>query len=194
MPVPKSIVPRVNKLRADIEQHNYDYYVLDRPVISDAEYDRQFRELQQLESLYPQLVVPDSPTQRVGAAPLSEFAQATHRTPMLSLNNAFADDEVVAFDKRVREALDAGVVEYAAEPKFDGLAISLTYVQGLLVTGATRGDGSTGEDVTANLRTIRAIPLKLRGTRRPGLLEVRGEVLMLRADFEQLNRRQREQG
>jgi len=192
--VSKSISAHVKKLSADIEQHNYNYYVLDRPVISDAEYDRMFRELQQLEQQYPQLITPESPTQRIGAAPLTDFAQVTHRTPMLSLNNSFEDDEVVAFDKRVREALDADMVEYAAEPKFDGLAISLTYEKGLFVTGATRGDGYTGEDVTANLRTVRAIPLKLRGALKPGLLEVRGEVVMLRADFEQLNNKQRAQG
>jgi DNA ligase (NAD+) len=194
MTIAPHIQARVKQLRADIEQHNYNYYVLDRPLISDAEYDRLFRELQQLEERYPQLVTPDSPTQRVGAAPLSEFAQVTHRTPMLSLNNAFEDDEVIAFDRRAREALGVDAVDYAAEPKFDGLAISLTYVKGLFTTGATRGDGYTGEDVTANLRTVRAIPLRLRGTHPPGLLEVRGEVLMLKADFEQLNLRQREQG
>ena len=194
MTIAPHIHARVKRLRADIEQHNYNYYVLDRPLISDAEYDRLFRELQRLEERYPQLVTPDSPTQRVGASPLSEFAQVTHRTPMLSLNNAFEDNEVIAFDRRAREALGVDAVDYAAEPKFDGLAISLTYVKGLFTTGATRGDGYTGEDVTANLRTVRAIPLRLRGTHPPGLLEVRGEVLMLKADFEQLNLRQREQG
>jgi DNA ligase (NAD+) len=194
MAIAPYIVARVKELRAELDQHNYNYYALDRPSITDAEYDRLFRELQQLEEAHPQLVTPDSPTQRVGAQPLAEFAQVTHRTPMLSLNNAFAEEEITAFDKRVREALDAATVEYAAEPKFDGLAISLTYAEGLLVTAATRGDGSTGEDVTANLRTLRAIPLRLRGARSPALLEVRGEVLMLRADFETLNLRQREQG
>lgn len=193
MTIAPHIQARVKQLRADIEQHNYNYYVLDRPQVSDAKYDRLFRELEQLEGRYPQLVTPDSPTQRVGAAPLSEFAQVTHRTPMLSLNNAFEDEEVIAFDRRVREALGADAVDYAAEPKFDGLAISLTYVRGLFTTGATRGDGYTGEDVTANLRTVRAIPLKLRAAHPPALLEVRGEALMLKADFEQLNRRQREQ-
>ena len=188
------ILARVQQLRAELEQHNYDYYALDRPRVSDAEYDRLFRELQGLEAAHPQLVSPDSPTQRVGSQPLAEFVQVTHRTPMLSLNNAFADDEIVAFDKRVRDALEIAAVDYAAEPKFDGLAISLTYLDGRLVTAATRGDSSTGEDVTANLRTLRAIPLKLRTQRPPAVLEVRGEVLMLRADFERLNLRQREQG
>ncbi|MEK7877913.1 MAG: NAD-dependent DNA ligase LigA, partial [Pseudomonadota bacterium] len=141
-----------------------------------------------------QLVTPDSPTQRVGAAAQTGFAQVAHATPMLSLNNAFEDDAVVAFDRRVREALESEHVEYAAEPKFDGLAVSLAYEHGVLMTGATRGDGYTGEDVTANLRTIRAIPLRLRGPHPPAWLEVRGEVLMLKADFEQLNRMQSAQG
>ena len=194
MAIAPDIVARVKELRVALDQHNYNYYALDRPAIPDAEYDRLFRELQDLEAQHPELVTADSPTQRVGAEPLAEFAQVTHRTPMLSLNNAFADDEIAAFDKRVREGLDAATVEYAAEPKFDGLAISLVYADGRLATGATRGDGYTGEDVTANLRTVRAIPLKLRATRPPAVLEVRGEVLMLRAEFERLNARQREQG
>mgnify|MGYP003341258396 CR=1 FL=1 len=194
MTVDGDIVKRAEALRAQIEQHNYNYYALDRPVIPDAEYDRLFRDLQALEEAHPELVTADSPTQRVGTRPLAEFAQITHRTPMLSLNNAFADDEIVAFDKRVREGLDAEAVGDAAEPKFDGLAISLIYENGRLATGATRGDGYTGEDVTANLRTIKAIPLKLRTAHPPALLEVRGEVLMLKAEFERMNRRQREAG
>jgi len=184
----------MTRLRAEIEQHNYNYYALDRPVISDAEYDRLFRELQALEREHPELLTPDSPTRRIGAAPLSEFAAVTHRTPMLSLNNAFEEEEVAAFDKRMREALETATVEYAAEPKFDGLAVSLVYEKGQFTSGATRGDGYTGEEVTANLRTVRAVPLRLRGGARPHLLEVRGEVLMLKGDFERLNRRQREQG
>ena len=194
MTVPSHIAAHARKLRSSIEQHNFNYYVLDRPLIPDAEYDRLFRELQELEQKYPQLVTSDSPTQRVGAAPRTDFAQVTHRTPMLSLNNAFEDDAVVAFDRRVREALESEHVEYAAEPKFDGLAVSLAYEHGVLTTGATRGDGYTGEDVTANLRTIRAIPLRLRGPHPPAWLEVRGEVLMLKADFKQLNRMQSAQG
>ncbi len=194
MAIAPHTVKRVKELRAELDQHNYNYYALDQPLIADAEYDRLFRELQELEEQNPQLVTADSPTQRVGTQALAEFAQVTHRTPMLSLNNAFADDEIAAFDKRVRETLDAAEVEYAAEPKFDGLAISLTYADGLLVTGATRGDGYTGEDVTVNLRTLRSIPLKLRAPHPPVMLEVRGEVLMLRADFESLNARQRELG
>jgi DNA ligase (NAD+) len=187
--------PRVRaaRLREDIEQHNHRYYVLDDPLITDAEYDRLFRELQSIESEHPELRTPDSPTQRVGAAPAAEFMPATHRQPMLSLNNAFEDAELEAFDRRIREALEVDTVDYAVEPKFDGLAISLVYENGVFTCGATRGDGYTGEDVTANLRTVRSIPLQLPAGA-PATLEVRGEVLMLRADFESLNRRQQEQG
>lgn len=184
---------RVARLRREIEQHNHRYYVLDDPSIPDAEYDRLFRELQELEAAHPGLITTDSPTQRVGAAPLTEFAPAPHRQPMLSLNNAFAADEVEAFDRRVREALEQEDIEYAVEPKFDGLAISLIYENGKFVRGATRGDGYTGEDVTVNLRTIRSIPLQLTQNPAPQLLEVRGEVLMLRADFERLNQQQQAQ-
>jgi DNA ligase (NAD+) len=193
MAVPQDIIQRVLFLRQEIERHNYLYYVLDAPEIPDSEYDRLFRELQQLEERYG-LVSPDSPTQRVGGAPATEFAQVTHRTPMLSLNNAFEDEEVAAFDRRVREGLGVNVVEYSVEPKFDGLAISLCYEGGVLTQGATRGDGFTGEDVTANLRTIKAIPLRLPTQNPPALVEVRGEVLMLKADFERLNREQRQRG
>ncbi len=190
-----SVSERIRTLRAEIERHNRQYYVLDAPLISDAEFDLLFRELQALEAEHPQLLSSDSPTQRVGAAPLSEFATVAHATPMLSLNNAFADAEVAAFDRRVRDGLAAiGEVDYAAEPKFDGLAISLNYEQGVLVRGATRGDGTTGEDVTANLRTVRSIPLHLQGSGWPAVLEVRGEVLMWRSDFERMNARQREYG
>jgi len=180
---------RAARLREEIEQHNYRYYVLDDPLISDAEYDRLFRELQDLEASHPGLCTADSPTQRVGGAPAEEFMQAAHRQPMLSLNNAFDEAEVEAFDRRIREALAVDEVEYAVEPKFDGLAISLVYEHGVLVRGATRGDGYTGEDVTANLRTVRSIPLHL-PVGAPAVLEIRGEVLMLRADFERLNRQQ----
>ncbi len=194
MAVSRQVVARAEKLRTEIERHNYQYYMLDRPLISDAEYDALFRELQQLEARYPELVGPDSPTQRVGAAPAEAFAEVVHRVPMLSLNNALDEEEVGAFDRRVREALAVEGVEYAAEPKFDGLAVSLTYERGALVRGATRGDGYTGEDVTANLRTVRAIPLRLAARRAPPLLEARGEVLMLKSDFEELNRAQRARG
>ncbi len=188
------IAARAAWLRAAIEQHNHRYHVLDEPEIADAQYDALFHELQALEQQYPQLVTPDSPTQRVGAAPLAAFRQVAHRTPMRSLNNAFTDEEVAAFDRRVRDALESATVEYAAEPKLDGVATTLTYEHGLLATGATRGDGYTGEDVTGNLRTVRAVPLRLRVRRPPARLEVRGEVLMPKADFEEFNRLQRAQG
>jgi DNA ligase (NAD+) len=165
--------------------------VLDAPDVPDAEYDRLFQRLQALEAQYPEAVSADSPTSRVGAAPSEAFAPAPHSVPMLSLNNAFTDEDVEAFDRRVREATGADIVEYAVEPKFDGLAISLTYQAGVLVRGATRGDGSTGEDVTANLRTVRSIPLRLEASGVPPLLEVRGEVLMTRREFERLNAGQR---
>ncbi|MCB1941377.1 MAG: NAD-dependent DNA ligase LigA, partial [Candidatus Accumulibacter sp.] len=146
-----NVSDRLRELRAAIEQHNYRYYALDAPLLSDADYDRLFAELQALEAEHPQLVSADSPTQRVGAAPLPEFAPVVHATPMLSLQNAFATDAVAAFDRRVREGLAApGEVAYSAEPKFDGLAVGLSYEDGLLQRGATRGDGHTGEDVTAN--------------------------------------------
>lgn len=190
-----SAAERARALRAEIEKHNYQYYVLDAPLIPDAEFDRLFRELQAIETEHPELASADSPTQRVGAAPLPEFSSVAHRTPMLSLNNAFSDEEVEAFDRRVREGLAAGSeVEYSTELKFDGLAVGLVYENGLLTCGATRGDGSTGEDVTQNLRTLASIPLHLRGSGWPRLLEVRGEVLMFRSDFARLNARQREQG
>jgi DNA ligase (NAD+) len=185
---------QIKRLREEIERHNYQYYVLDDPLISDAEYDRLFRELRELEERHPELITPDSPTHRVGAKTRSEFSQVRHGAPMLSLHNAFDIAEVTAFDRRTREALHVEAVEYCAEPKFDGLAVSLTYEAGTLAQGATRGDGYTGEDVTANLRTIRAIPLKLRAPRPPARIEVRGEVLMRRADFEELNRAQRDKG
>ncbi|HET7765521.1 MAG TPA: NAD-dependent DNA ligase LigA [Burkholderiales bacterium] len=185
---------RAEELRRDIEAHNYRYYVLDDPSISDAEFDGLFRELAALEAAHPELVTPDSPTQRVGGAPLAEFPPVVHRSPMLSLNNAFTTEDVAGFDRRVREALRKDGVEYAAEPKFDGLAISLRYEGGRFVQGATRGDGHTGEDVTANLKTVRAIPLKLRGAKPPASLEVRGEVIMYKADFERINALQRERG
>lgn len=194
MSVPQAAIERARQLREQLEYHNYRYYVLDAPEIPDAEFDRLFRELQALETTYPELLTSDSPTQRVGARPATEFAQLTHRVPMLSLNNAFEDDEVVAFDRRVREGLGRDEIEYAVEPKFDGLAISLIYERGILRQAATRGDGFIGEDVTPNVRTIRTIPLHLADGQIPQLLEVRGEVLMLKRDFEQLNTNQREKG
>lgn len=193
MSAPRDAAERASRLREEIEAHNRRYYVLDAPTISDEAFDRLFRELQALEAAHPELAVSDSPTQRVGGAPLEAFRSVTHRAPMLSLNNAFDEEEVAAFDRRVREALGVETVDYACEPKFDGLAISLVYEHGAFTQGATRGDGTTGEDVTANLRTVRSIPLRLEG-QRPALLEVRGEVLMYRADFQRLNDRQRERG
>ncbi len=184
----------VQDLRAAIELHNYRYYALDNPIIPDAEYDKLFRELQQIEQDYPELITADSPTQRIGAAPLKAFSQVTHRMPMLSLGNAFDDAEVEAFDRRVCEGLSVDSVEYVVEPKFDGLAVSLSYEKGMLTTGATRGDGNTGEDITLNLKTIKSIPLSLPVKNSPSLLEVRGEVLMLKADFLALNQRQLAKG
>jgi DNA ligase (NAD+) len=194
MPVPKKAGDRAGQLRRELEHHNHRYYALDDPEISDAAYDRLFRELQALEEAHPELRTEDSPTQRVGAAPLPEFAEVRHRTPMLSLGNAFEEEEVRAFDKRVRDALGVEQVEYAVEPKFDGLAISLTYRKGVFMQGATRGDGATGEDVTPNLRTVRAIPLRLPKAADTEDLEVRGEVLYYSRDFEKLNERQRQAG
>ncbi|MDQ1758758.1 NAD-dependent DNA ligase LigA [Achromobacter aegrifaciens] len=184
------------RLRAEIEQHNVRYYVYDDPSISDAEYDRLMRELQALEAEHPELVTPESPTQRVGAAPVSAFGSVRHVVPMLSLGNAFDEEDVTAFDRRVTDTLrGAGLLgpaqqaDYFCELKLDGLAISLRYEDGRLVQAATRGDGQTGEDVTSNIRTIKAIPLQLKGAY-PKVLEVRGEVLMNRADFEKLNQAQ----
>jgi DNA ligase (NAD+) len=194
MSVARDVRGRVATLREQIERHNYQYYALDVPLVSDAEYDALFRELQELEEKFPELVTPDSPTQRIGTQPQAEFGEVRHRLPMLSLGNAFENEDVIAFDRRVREALAVEQVEYAAEPKFDGLAISLTYADGVFVRGATRGDGYTGEDVTANLRTIRAIPMRIAARKAPALLEVRGEVLMLKRDFEAMNAAQRAKG
>ena len=194
MSAPQEVRKRAATLRDEIERHNHQYYALDAPLISDAEYDTLFRELQALEAQYPELVTADSPTQRVGTEAQNQFGEARHRVPMLSLNNAFADEEVAAFDRRAREGLRVDSIEYAAEPKFDGLAINLTYLDGALATGATRGDGFVGEDVTANLRTIRAIPLRLAVKRPPVIIEVRGEVLMLKRDFDAMNAAQRTKG
>ncbi len=195
MAVPAAIAARAERLRRDIELANYNYYAKDNPTIPDAEYDRMFRELQELEHKHPGLATPDSPTQRVGTSPLPAFAAVAHVTPMLSLSNAFEAADIEAFDRRVREGLEADAVQdYAVEPKFDGLAITLTYRDGKFSGGATRGDGFTGEDVSQNLRTVRAIPLRLEGRHIPKFLEVRGEVMMLKRDFEALNKGQRDKG
>jgi len=180
---------RAAELRELLDRYNYRYHALDDPEVSDAEYDRLLIELRELETHDPDLVTPDSPTQRVGAAPVAAFGTVRHRIPMLSLDNAFSEAEVRDFDRRVRErAAPQSVVRYSAEPKLDGLAISARYESGAFVQGATRGDGETGEDITQNLRTIKALPLKLRGTHLPGVLEVRGEVFMPLAGFERFNR------
>ncbi|MEO6919066.1 MAG: NAD-dependent DNA ligase LigA [Collimonas sp.] len=182
-------------LATELNRHNHSYYVLDNPSIPDAEYDLLFRELQALEQTHPELNTPDSPTQRVGAAPLPQFEQVTHSIPMLSLGNGFEDNDIVEFDRRVRDGLDTQVdseIDYAAELKFDGLAINLRYEDGVLVQAATRGDGTTGENVTSNIRTVRAIPLRLHTKQPPKVLDVRGEVLMFKEDFAKLNARQRE--
>ncbi|MDB5906792.1 MAG: ligA [Massilia sp.] len=185
---------RMAWLAAELNRHIYAYHVLDAPTIPDAEYDRMFRELQELEAAHPESVSQDSPTSRVGAAPIPEFKQVVHMVPMLSLNNGFSPEDVENFDRRVREGLGAEQVDYAGELKFDGLAISLRFEDGMFVQAATRGDGATGEDVTVNIRTVRGIPLRLHGDEVPRVLEVRGEVLMYKADFSKLNARQREAG
>ena len=191
MSVSSEIHQRVEILRKEINSHNYRYYVLDDPEITDAEFDRLLRELESLEKEYPELVTPDSPTQRVGAEPLKEFAEVQHEVPMLSLANAFSDSEVDDFDRRGRERLAVSDLEYSVEPKLDGLAISLLYKDGVLVRAATRGDGTNGEDVTLNVRTIDTIPLRLLGDDYPPELEVRGEVIITKAGFDALNQQQR---
>jgi len=189
---------RINQLRAEIERHDYQYYVLDEPTVPDAEYDRLMRELQGLEQDFPELVTPESPTQRVGGQPLAGFAEVRHATPMLSLANAFSEEEILQFHERVARGLEVGHVDYAAEPKLDGVAISLRYEAGRLRQAATRGDGTTGEDVTSNVRTIAAIPLRLqragRGRQWPDRLEVRGEIYMPLAGFMAYNRQARQEG
>ena len=181
---------RVAALHKTLHEHSHRYYVLDDPIISDAEFDQLFRELQTIESEHPELLTPDSPTQRVGAEPLSQFEQVKHRVPMLSLNNAFSLDELKDFDRRVKTRLEAEedqLIEYMAEPKLDGLAVSLRYEDGVFMQGATRGDGNTGENVTENIRTIAMVPLKLQGKKIPPVLEVRGEVFMDQSAFDALN-------
>lgn len=191
MTISEAIQKRVAELRDIINELNYHYYSQDDPAASDAEYDRLFAELKQLESEYPALQAADSPTQRVGAAPLAKFSQINHALPMLSLDNVFDEAELTAFDQRVKDRLNsAQAIEYVAEPKLDGLAISIRYENGLLVQAATRGDGNVGEDVTANVRTIRNVPLKLQGDNVPAVVEIRGEIYMPKAGFEKLNQQQ----
>ena len=178
---------RVLELRAHLARHDYRYYVLDEPEVPDSEYDRLMVELRTLESAHPELITADSPTQRVSGKSSAAFAEVRHVVPMLSLENAFGDEEVVDFDRRVRERLGADrTIDYCAEPKLDGLAVSLRYEGGTLKRAATRGDGSHGEDVTANVRTIRSVPLRLQASA-PAELEVRGEVFMPFAGFQRLN-------
>ena len=183
-----SAADRYHDLQRELARLEHAYYVLDQPLVPDAEYDRLYRELLDLEAQHPDWVTPDSLSQRVGGAPLKEFMEVKHSVPMLSLNNAFEESELIGFDRRCREGLGLDHVEYACELKFDGLAISLRYENGVLVQAATRGDGASGEDVTSNIRTIRAIPLRLQGPNLPNVIEVRGEVFMHRADFEAMNK------
>ncbi len=179
---------QIEKLREEINEHNYRYHVLDESKISDAEFDKLFNQLKKLEVEHPELITHDSPTQRVGATPLKAFSQVQHTIPMLSLENAFNDDDVIAFDQRIHDRLGIDTpIEYCCEPKLDGLALSIRYENGMLAQAATRGDGERGEDVTQNIKTIKTVPLRLRGTQIPQVLEVRGEVIMTKKSFEQLN-------
>jgi len=189
----QDIKDRLKNLKKNIQEHDHAYYLLDDPLISDHEYDSLFQELKKIESENPHLITPDSPTQRVGGRPLDEFKQITHKKPMLSLGNAFGNDELNAFYKRVTETLDITDIEFSAELKFDGLAISLFYEEGVLKYAATRGDGLVGEDVTHNIKTMKVIPLRLRSDNPPKILELRGEVLMNKEDFLELNEQQKKQ-
>ena len=198
--VPAKARRRAESLREQLHDHNYRYYVLDEPSIPDAEYDRLMQALRKLEAEHPELVTPDSPTQRVGASPAASFAEVSHAVPMQSLDNAFSVDELREFDRRVRQRLEAAgeevgdPIEYTAEPKLDGAAVSVRYENGMLARAATRGDGVTGEDVTHNVRTIKAVPLRLSGSGHPAALEARAEVFMPRAEFERYNAAARERG
>src|SRR5579863_5550601 len=185
---------RIAELRAQIGQHNYRYYVLDDPEVPDAEYDKLMTELKALEGEYPDLITPDSPTQRVSGEPVAAFGVVTHAVPMLSLDNAFSEEDVQGFDRRIHERLGVeGELDYWAEPKLDGLAVTVIYRHGKLAQAATRGDGARGEDVTANVRKIGSVPKELHG-KTPEVLEVRGEVFMPIKGFERMNRLAREAG
>ncbi|MBT6798902.1 MAG: NAD-dependent DNA ligase LigA, partial [Porticoccaceae bacterium] len=190
---PDSVVILYQQLKDELNQHNYRYYVLDDPSVPDSEYDRQLRKLSAIETRYGGLITDDSPSQRVGGAALESFSQIKHAVPMLSLDNAFNDVELQEFERKVKDRLNYSTsdksqqIEYACEPKLDGAAVSLLYKKGSLVYGATRGDGSVGEDITANVRTIKSVPLKLQGDNIPELLEVRGEIYLPRAGFDKLN-------
>jgi len=185
------IKKRIKELRSLIEKHNYHYYILDTPLVSDGEWDHLFKELESIEREYPELIEKNSPTQRVGAAPIDNFKTIKHRTPMLSLSNAMNNDELILFDERMKKLLNSSNdIEYMAEPKLDGIGVELIYEGGVFATGLTRGDGFEGEDITQNLRTIRSLPLKLLGQEHPKLLEIRGEVFIRKKDFKKLNKDQ----
>jgi DNA ligase (NAD+) len=191
--MPSDAVAEIDDLRSQLREHNYRYHVLDDPSIPDASYDRMLRRLQELEQLHPELLTDDSPTQRVGAEPVPGFSQVSHELPMLSLDNAFSEEEMLDFQRRLQDRLKSTeLIEYACEPKLDGIAASLLYRDGVLERGATRGDGRSGEDITHNVRTIPSIPLRLRGGDYPPVLEVRGEIYMPRQGFEAMNQRARE--
>lgn len=193
--MPASIEKKIESLREQLRYHSYKYYVLDDPDIPDAEYDRLLKQLEALEKAHPELVTPDSPTQRVGSKPLTAFEQIRHQKPMLSLDNVFSEDELLAFNQRLQDRLNnEDEIEFTAEPKLDGLAISLRYEKGMLIYAATRGDGFTGENVTQNVRTMQSVPLRLLGADYPEVLEVRGEVFMPKAGFEKLNKQARQKG
>ncbi|WP_425319037.1 DNA ligase LigA-related protein, partial [Rickettsiella grylli] len=192
---PDHLIKKIIQLKKKINTHNYHYYILDAPLINDATYDTLFRELEAIEKRYPELITPDSPTQRVGSTPLTTFKHVQHALPMLSLENAFSEKEVLAFNKRIQERLQTQeAIEYACEPKLDGIAVSLTYHKGQLIRAATRGDGHRGEDITLNIRTILSIPLKLQGQHYPSDLEVRGEVYIPKKEFQQLNEMLKKKG
>ena len=191
----QTVIAQLEALREKINDYNYQYYVLDDPSVPDSEYDRQMQALQALEGEHPELITPDSPSQKVGGQPLGAFEQVTHEVPMLSLDNAFEEADLKAFEKRLLDRLKADIkLAYSCEPKLDGLAVSILYENGVLVRAATRGDGQVGENITANVRTIANVPLKLRGTDLPERIEVRGEVFMPRDGFEKLNENQRNAG
>src|SRR6202045_4815216 len=199
MPKSRDTAKQVERLRDEIRRHEYQYFVADDPEISDAAFDRLVNQLKQLEAAHPELVTPDSPTQRVGGAPRAGFQTVRHKTPMVSLDNAFSLEDLQAFDRRVRELIGREKIDYVCEHKFDGLSMSLVYEKGTLVRGITRGDGATGEDVTPNAKTIRSIPLSidpviLKKAGLPGSFEVRGEAMMTRKAFEELNEQQEQLG
>lgn len=190
-----SIEQQLTELRTTLRHHEYLYHVMDAPEVPDAEYDRLMRELRELEAQRPDLITPDSPTQRVGAAPLAFFSQVRHEVPMLSLDNVFDEESFLAFNKRVQDRLkQTDALSWCCELKLDGLAVSILYENGVMTRAATRGDGTTGEDITTNVRTIRAIPLKLHGENIPARLEVRGEVFLPQAGFEKINEEARRTG